>query len=107
VGLVPVTDGLKPGGILIVNTSKPAAEIRKKLNYKGKLFTVDATHIAREELGVPISNTTMLGAVIKATGVLSLNAMKSPLEHRFGRVAAKNMSAMKRAFSEMKAAKAA
>ena len=107
VGLVPVTDGLKPGGILIVNTSKPAAEIRKKLNYKGKLFTVDATHIAREELGVPISNTTMLGAVIKATAVLSLNAMKSPLEHRFGRVAAKNMSAMKRAFSEMKAAKAA
>jgi pyruvate ferredoxin oxidoreductase gamma subunit len=49
----------------------------------------------------------MLGAVIKATAVLTLNAMKSPLEHRFGRVAAKNMSAMKRAFSEMKAAKAA
>jgi pyruvate ferredoxin oxidoreductase gamma subunit len=107
VSLVPVTDGLKPGGILIVNTSKSADEIRKKLNYKGKLFTVDATHIAREELGVPISNTTMLGAVIKATAVLSLSAMKSPLEHRFGRGAAKNMSAMKRAFSEMKAAKAA
>jgi pyruvate ferredoxin oxidoreductase gamma subunit len=49
----------------------------------------------------------MLGAVIKATAVLSLGAMKSPLEHRFGRGAAKNMSAMKRAFSEMKAAKAA
>jgi pyruvate ferredoxin oxidoreductase gamma subunit len=107
VGLVPITDGLKPGGILIVNTSKSADEIRKKLNYKGKLFTVDATHIAREELGVPISNTTMLGAVLKATAVLSLSAMKSPLEHRFGRGAAKNMSAMKRAFSEMKAAKAA
>jgi len=107
VGLVPVTDGLKPGGILIVNTTKPAEDLRKKLNYSGKLFTVDASHIAREELGVPIANTTMLGAVLKATGVLSLAAMKSPLEHRFGRVAAKNMSAMKRAFSEMKAAKAA
>ncbi|HNU84660.1 MAG: 2-oxoacid:acceptor oxidoreductase family protein [Pseudomonadota bacterium] len=107
VGLVPVTDGLKPAGILIVNTAKPAEEIRKKLNYKGKLFTVDATHIAREELGLPIANTTMLGAVLKATGVLGLNAMKSPVEHRFGRVASKNLSAMKRAFSEMKAAKAA
>ena len=107
VGLVPVTDGLKPNGVLIVNTGKPASEIRKKLNYKGKLFTVDATHIAREELGVPIANTTMLGAVLKATSVLSLNSMKSPLEHRFGRVAAKNMSAMKRAFNELKAAKAA
>jgi 2-oxoacid:acceptor oxidoreductase gamma subunit (pyruvate/2-ketoisovalerate family) len=107
VNLVPVTDGLKPGGILIVNTSKPADEIRKTLNYKGKLYIVDATHIAREELGVPIANTTMLGAVLKATGVLNLNAMKSPLEHRFGRVAAKNMSAMKRAFNELKSAKAA
>jgi pyruvate ferredoxin oxidoreductase gamma subunit len=107
VGLVPITDGLKTGGILIVNTSKSAEEIRNKLNYKGKLFTVDATHIALEELGVPIANTTMLGAVLKATGVLSLNSLKSPLEHRFGRVASKNLSAMKRAFSEMKAAKAA
>jgi len=61
VGLVNVTDGLKFGGILVVNTSKSASEIRKTLNYKGKLFTVDATHIAREELGVPITNTTMLG----------------------------------------------
>ncbi len=107
VGLVPVTDGLKPNGILIVNTAKPAEEIRKKLNFKGKLFTVDATHIAREELGVPITNTTMLGAVLKATGVLNMAAMKEPLEHRFGRVAAKNMAAMKRAFNELKAAKAA
>jgi pyruvate ferredoxin oxidoreductase gamma subunit len=107
VGLVPVTDGLKPGGILIINTAKPADELRKKLNYKGTLFTVDATHIAREELGDPIANTTMLGAALKATGVLGLASMKPPLEHRFGRVAAKNMSAMKRAFNEMKAAKAA
>ena len=107
VGLVPVTDGLKPGGLLIVNTSKAASEIRKTLNYKGNLVTVDATHIAREELGVPIANTTMLGAVLKATGVLKMDSMKAPLEHRFGRVAGKNMSAMKRAFSEMKAAKAA
>jgi pyruvate ferredoxin oxidoreductase gamma subunit len=107
VGLVPVTDGLKPGGILIINTSKSPEEIRKKLNYKGKLFTVDATRIAREELGVPITNTTMLGAVLKATGVLGLTSLKSPLEHRFGRVASKNMSAMKRAFNELKIAKAA
>jgi hypothetical protein len=33
--------------------------------------------------------------------------MKSPLEHRFGRVAGKNMSAMKRAYNEAKPAKAA
>ena len=61
VGLVNVTDGLKPDGLLIINTSKSAPVIREQLKYKGKLATVDATHIAREELGVPIANTTMLG----------------------------------------------
>lgn len=107
VGLVNVTDGLKPDGTLIVNTSKTAAEIRSKLNYKGKLFTVDAGHIAREELGVPITNTTMLGAVLKATGVLKLDALKAPLEERFGKMAGRNLTALKRAYKEVKPAEAA
>ena len=107
VGLVNVTDGLKPGGILVVNTSKSASEIRKTLNYKGKLFTVDATHIAREELGVPIANTTMLGALLKATGVLALKDLDAPLEERFGRLAIKNVKALKRAYDGVKTAQAA
>ncbi len=107
VTLVNVTEGLKPGGVLIVNTSKPAVEIRKKLNYKGKLFTVDASRIARDELGVPITNTTMLGAVLKATGVLKLEALKAPLEERFGKMAGRNMSALKKAFQEVRTAEAA
>ncbi len=107
VGLVNVTEGLKPGGVLIVNTSKPASDIRKVLNYKGKLYTVDATAIAREELGVPITNTTMLGAVLMATGVLKLDALKVPLDHRFGKMAGKNMTALKRACKEVQLAEAA
>ncbi|HRT61835.1 MAG TPA: 2-oxoacid:acceptor oxidoreductase family protein [Syntrophales bacterium] len=107
VGLVNVTEGLKPDGMLIVNTKKQASEIRKILNYKGKLCTVDATRIAREELGVPITNTTMLGAVLKATGILKLQALKHPLEVRFGRLAFKNLSALKRAYGEVNLSKAA
>jgi pyruvate ferredoxin oxidoreductase gamma subunit len=104
VNLVPVTDGLKPEGVLIVNTSKPAKEIRSILNYRGTLYTVDATRIAREELGVPITNTTMLGAVLKVTGVLRLDALKNPLAHRFGKLAGRNMAALKRAYSEVRMA---
>ena len=107
VGLVNVTDGLKPDGILIVNTTKSAEEIRKALNFKGNLFTVDATHIAREELGVPITNTTMLGAVLKATGVLALKDLNAPLEERFGRLAIKNVKALRRAYDGVKMAQAA
>lgn len=102
VRLVNVTEGLKTDGILIVNTTKTSKEIAEELKFPGKVFTVDATHIAREELGTPITNTTMLGALIKATGIIKLESLKVPLEHRFGKIANKNIKACKRAFDELK-----
>mgnify|MGYP001765964868 CR=1 FL=1 len=102
VNLINVAAGLKPDGLLIVNTTRSADEIRNALNYKGKVATVDATGIAWKELGVPITNTTMLGALVKATKVVKLEALRAPVEHRFGRIANKNMAALKRAFDEVK-----
>jgi pyruvate ferredoxin oxidoreductase gamma subunit len=102
IGLVNVTDGLKPNGKLIVNTTKTPDEIRKDLNFKGTVATVDGTGIARKEMGVPIANTTMIGALLKVTGVMALDAMKESVEHRFGRIAQKNLNAMKRAYDEIK-----
>ena len=102
IGLVNVLDGLKPGGKLIVNTPKSPDEIRKDLNFSGTVATVDGTGIARKEMGVPIANTTMIGALLKVTGVMGLDAMKDSVEHRFGRIAQKNINAMKRAYDEIK-----
>jgi 2-oxoacid:acceptor oxidoreductase gamma subunit (pyruvate/2-ketoisovalerate family) len=102
IGLVNLTEGLKPGGTLIVNTSRKAADVMKILNYTGAMATVDATGIAWKELGVPITNTTMLGALIKVTGVVALDALKEPVDHRFGRIASKNMAALQRAYDEVK-----
>ena len=101
IGLVNVTDGLKPDGKLIVNTHKTPAEIRKELNFGGTVATVDGTAIARQEMGVPIANTTMIGALLKVTGVMELEATKEAIEHRFGRIAQKNLNAMKRAYDEI------
>jgi len=102
IGLVNVLDGLKPGGKLIVNTPKSPDDIRKDLNFSGSVATVDGTGIARKEMGVPIANTTMIGALLKVTGVMGLDAMKDSVEHRFGRIAQKNINAMKRAYDKIK-----
>ncbi|MDD5711249.1 MAG: pyruvate ferredoxin oxidoreductase subunit gamma [Smithellaceae bacterium] len=102
ISLVNVTEGLKPDGVLIVNTTRSAKELAKLLNYSGKIATVDALGIARQELGVPITNTTMLGALIKVTNVVKLDSVKGPIEHRFGRIAQKNMNALQRAHKEVK-----
>ncbi len=98
--IVDVTSGLNKKGMLIVNTKKSLQAIESEFKVKQKLATIDATRIARELLGVPIVNTTMVGALIKATGVVKLESLIEPLQHRFGRLAERNISAMKKAYEE-------
>ena len=98
--IVNVVSGLKANGIVVINTKKSAEEIRKEFNINCPVATVDATGIARELLGVPITNTSMLGALVKASGVVKLESLAEPLKHRFGRLAEKNINAMKKAYEE-------
>jgi len=97
---VNVASGLKERGMVILNTKKPITQIRSECGLKGRIAAVDATTIARELLGVPIVNTTMIGALIKATGAIKLDSLAEPLKQRFGRLAAANIKAMERAFQE-------
>jgi pyruvate ferredoxin oxidoreductase gamma subunit len=96
------TAGLKENGIVIVNTNRTASEVEKDLDHKWEIATVDASKIAAETLGVPIVNTAMVGSLIKATGIISLVSLEEPLRLRFGRIADRNIAAMKRAYSETK-----
>ncbi len=105
IGLVNVVEGLKPEGVLIVNTPKSPEEVKKDTGFEGAVGTVDASKIAREELGVPITNTTMIGAAVKATGLVKLDSLTEPLNKRFGRIANKNIKAMERAYKELKIVK--
>ena len=94
--------GVKPGGIVIVNTEK-------KPDYKVpdgvKLITIDATSIALRVLGLPITNTTLMGAFAAATGEIRFNALENALKHRFpGELAVKNIAAAKTAFDAVKGA---
>lgn len=98
--IVDVTAGLKRSGMVVLNSPKPEEEVRKTFGIKAKLSLVDATGIAMKHLGRPITNTTMLGALIKASGVIDIGAMKGPLEKRFGRIAARNLDAMNEAYEK-------
>jgi len=98
--VVNVASGLKSNGILVINTPKGAREVREEFSLNCALATVDATKIARELLGVPIVNTSMIGALLKARGVTKLESLLEPLRHRFGRLADRNISAMQKAYEE-------
>jgi len=98
--VVNVTSGFKANGMLVVNTKKRPEQIRQELSLNCSLATVDATKIARELLGVPIANTSMVGALLRATGVVKLESLVEPLRQRFGRLAERNIDAMKKAYEE-------
>lgn len=102
---VDVTEGLKKGGKLVVNTELPPEESKKQLKGEGiRVFTVNATRIALDVIGRPIFNTAMLGALIKATDLVSLDsAVKAIFAWpRFTRaVGEKNVAAIKRAYREV------
>ena len=93
------TGGLKKGAYVIINSHKSGDELRAL--FPGfKVAAVDAARIAREEMGVPITNTTMLGSLVKATAIVDIKALDKPIRDRFGLIAQKNISAYTRAFNE-------
>lgn len=99
-GIVNVASGLKDNGVLIINTSKSIEDFEAEFGIKWQMASVDATRIARELLGVPIVNTTMLGVLLRATEVVKMESLMEPLEQRFARLAERNINAMKRAYEE-------
>ncbi len=98
--IVDVTSGLKEKGTLIINTMRPLQDLESEFGNKWQLAVIDATTIAQELLGVNIVNTTMLGALLRVTGVVELESLCEPLKDRFGRLGERNINAMKKAFEE-------
>jgi pyruvate ferredoxin oxidoreductase gamma subunit len=95
-----VTSGLKEGGTLVINSRRQFKDIEAEFGTNWQLAIIDATTIAHELLGVNIVNTTMIGALIRVTEVVELDSLFEPLNERFGRLAEKNINAMKRAYEE-------
>ena len=106
---VNVTDGLDRDGAIIVNTPRPAKEIRPLLRgYEGRVYTVDAREISERTLGKNFPNTPMLAAAAAVTGVMEkedfLREMKASFAHKFAKkpeVIRGNMEALTAAYNKM------
>ncbi|OFV81285.1 MAG: ketoisovalerate oxidoreductase [Acidobacteria bacterium RBG_16_64_8] len=89
---IDVAAGIKPGGVLVINTPKGRAA------YHGnhvRLATADVTHLA-EQAGLKrgIVNTGMIGALAKAVPIVPLSALLRAIEGEFnGKKGAENAEA--------------
>lgn len=80
---LPITNGLDPNGVLIVNTKKSPEEIRTLFNTNVKtIVTVDGIGIAVEQRTK--ANTAVLGAIFKALPFLKAELAEASIEKMFG-----------------------
>lgn len=101
IDIMDVTAGLKDKGLVVVNTKKSEQELREKMKYKGRLAKIDALTLALEVLKVPITNTTMIGSLIKAGELVKIDSVVTQINHRFNaKLAERNVAALKRAYEE-------
>lgn len=106
---INVTEGLKPKGAIIINTTKDPSNLKELLkDYSGDIYTIDARKISIEALGNYFPNTPMLAAIVKVAGIMSdeafISDMESSFKHKFAKkpeVIDGNMKAIKIALNEV------
>lgn len=101
-GEIDVTAGLAKGGWLIVNTSLDQVSIQTTVGRKDiNIATIDATRIALDVFGRNITNTIILGALIRVSHLFTLEQLSDAIMRRFkGEIAGKNIEAIKQAIEE-------
>ena len=106
---VNVAEGAIEDAIFIVNSAKDPKEIRAKLNAgsRQKVFTIDATKIAMECIGRALPNASMLGALCKVTGLVSLEHLLEDVRKSFGKKFSQkiidgNIEATRRGYEEVR-----
>ena len=101
---VNITDGLKEGGWIIINTNNPVEN--KELTEKYHVAVVDANSIAlKYRLGsrsAPIVNTGIIGAFAGATRLVGIEAVKQAIEGFVPIKKEENMQAAVDACNEVK-----
>lgn len=96
---VDVTKGLQDNGYLIINSKKePGHFMTEGLE---KVATVNANQIAMEVLKRPVTNTVLLGALIRLLPVVKTESLIEAVKERFNqKIAGLNIEAVNRAYEE-------
>jgi len=96
---VAVFEGLRTGGHVLINSTKPAAELGID-GIAARLLVVPATEMAQRILGRPVPNAVLLGGFAAASGVVSIGSVTAAIRERFtGAVAERNVAAAEEAFA--------
>lgn len=100
-----ITSNIKKGTIVLINSARPAEEFSELA--EASIVTIDANRIALEKKltlpsGMPIINTTILGAIVALVPMVGLEHLIMALEEGKIPVPAKNVGVAREAFLRIK-----
>jgi len=75
IGEVDVKEGIKPNGLILVNSEVDHETMKRKLNYYDNLYCVDGNRLAREA-GGRYANVVIAGSIASLLGTPSLESLK-------------------------------
>lgn len=95
-----VVDGAKPETRLVANTTLKGREVRERVKAEGlETWILDASSMAMKILGRPITNTAMLGALVRAVELVKLETLLEVAGERFtGRLKEQNLQLIREAY---------
>lgn len=100
-----ILEGVKRGGLLTVNAREVHPSLLEGARALGlSVWSVDAFKVAMKVFGRPLYNTPMLGAFVKASGIVKLESVLKALEERFKnpKVLAQNVEAVRMCYEEVR-----
>lgn len=84
-GSIDVVEGIEKGGTLLINTSKSGEEIVGEIKNKNcKIYTIDASGIAKELFGKNLPNTVIVGSIAKLIPSISYKDAIKKMKEKFG-----------------------
>ncbi|MDO4175991.1 MAG: 2-oxoacid:acceptor oxidoreductase family protein [Bacillota bacterium] len=93
---------LKEDGLVIINTAEP----EKYSELKFRTVCINATKMAQEYLGRPITNVAMIGAFAAASGLFEIEDGEKVLEDTFApKLFVKNAALLKASYESVKGGK--
>lgn len=100
--------GLKPGGVVVLNTPRSPQEIKEKMGLEAaRVVTIDASRIALGTIGRNTPNVPILSALLRALPLVSMESLLQAIRSRLGsrlsaRVVEANCQAVDQASREIR-----
>lgn len=107
---IDVFAGLREKGYVVINSAKELSELPVPAQLidgaQGRVICVPASDIAKKNMGRPLPNAALLGAIAALTGLLNLDSVEEAIKDRFkGKVGEGNAAAALEAYQYVSAQK--